>query len=186
MNIRPLTPNDISQLAEIDATIDSSEYVHVTRDGETPNIKFSLEPRPLRERSIQSNRITDDTQFLARQIASGADEGLALVMEHDGQIVGLLLAQTNPTRGVLEIFDLRVDHDFRRQGLGLALMYQAIQFGRDQEMRAIAARTMTDNLPAARMLQKCAFEIGGLDTLYMTNHDLVAESVTLFWYAALN
>jgi RimJ/RimL family protein N-acetyltransferase len=52
-------------------------------------------------------------------------------------------------------------------------------------MRAVAAETTTDNLPANRMMLKCGFEIGGIDTLRKSNHDLVKERATLFWYLPL-
>ena len=186
MNLRRLAPEDIPQLSEIDGTIDSREYFHVSRTGEGVTLQFSLEIHPLRERAIQPNRLGDELNFLIRQIVSGADEGLALVAEHDSQIVALLLGQMDMPRSVLKIFDLRVDHDFRRQGLGAGLIFQAIQFARDNELRAVMMETKTNNLPAARLLQKYSFEIAGLDTQHQSNHDLVKESVTLFWYAALS
>lgn len=186
MEIRRLTQTDLDQLPDIDATIDSAEYLHITRQGQEFTLQFQIEIRPLRERSIQPNRLTDENNFLARQISAGADEGLALVAEHDRQIVALLLAQPDTARSVLQIHDLRIDHDFRRQGLGMAMVFQAIQFARDGELRAVSIQSRTNNLPAARLLQKCGFELSGLDTRHQTNHDLVKESVSLFWYASLD
>ena len=66
------------------------------------------------------------------------------------------------------------------------MMYQLIAESRNRELRAIAAETRTDNQPAAMLLQKCAFELSGLDTRRHTNHDLVKETATLFWYALLD
>ena len=186
MDLRRLSIPDLVQLPEIDGTIDSTEYCHITREGEGLSLKFAIEIRPLRERSIQANRISDEINFFARQVASGADEGFALAAEHDGQIAGFLLAQADSSRSLLQIFDLRIDHDFRRQGVGTGLLFQAVQHARESELRAVSIQTNTNNLPAARLLQKCGFEITGLDTHFHTNHDLVKESVTLFWYAALD
>ena len=186
MEVRPLKSADVSKLADIDATIDSVEYLHIARIGEGFALQFTLEVRPLRERAIEPNTTSDEITFLARQIGSGADEGLALVAEHEHQIVGLLLAQAHARRSTLQIHDIRIDHDFRRQGLASALIFQAIQFARDHELRAVSMKTRTNNLPAARLLQKCGFEIAGLDTQHQSNHDLVKESVTIFWYAALD
>jgi ribosomal protein S18 acetylase RimI-like enzyme len=186
MEIRPLAIDDAARSFDIDATIDSNEYLHIDRQGEGLTLQLSLDVRPLRERLIQSNRLTDELNFLARQIAAGADDGLALVAEHDRQLVALLIAQADTARSVLEIHDLRVDHDFRRQGIGSALIYQAIPAARDGELRAVAIQSRTNNLPAARLLQKCGFELAGLDTRRDTNHDLVKESVSLFWYASLD
>jgi GNAT superfamily N-acetyltransferase len=121
-----------------------------------------------------------------RQVASGAEEGLALLAEHEDMPVALLVATSDPSAGILRIHELRVDFDHRREGLGLALVYQAISQARDQELRAVAAETTTDNWPAAMLLTKCGFDLTGLDERRKTNHDLVKEAVTLFWYAALD
>ena len=40
----------------------------------------------------------------------------------------------------------------------------------------MAAESTTDNLPAARFLLKCGFDLAGLDAQRFSNHDLVKES----------
>ena len=50
----------------------------------------------------------------------------------------------------------------------------------------MTAESTTDNVPAARFLLKCGFDLSGLDASRFSNHDLVKESVTLHWYAALD
>ena len=100
--------------------------------------------------------------------------------------MALLLAQPDASRGVLRVHDLRVDFDQRRQGLGSALMYQAITEARTRELRAVAAETRTDNHAAARFLSKLGFDLTGLDLQRNSNHDLVKEAVTLFWYVSLD
>lgn len=190
MQIRPLTPADLDALDEIDATVDFPYYLHVDRqqtesEESPPTVTFSTQDRPLREHLKSPNRLPDDTKFLAKQLATGADEGLALVADHDGQLVGLLLAQPDPAHHTYNLLDLRVDFDFRRQGLGLALLYQLLTAARDAELRAVRAETPANNYPAIQLLRKTAFELAGLDTFRHSNHDLVKEQVTLFWYAPL-
>ena len=106
--------------------------------------------------------------------------------EHDGVPVALWPRHPTSTAGTLRIHELRVDFDYRRQGIATALLYQAIAAARDQELRAVAAETTTDNHPAALLLAKCGFDVAGLDAQRRSNHDLVKETVTLFWYAALD
>lgn len=188
MQLRPMTPADLPALDEIDATIESSAYLHVDRErgGEGLSAKWTVAQRPLRERLIESNRLPDDLKFLAKQIATGADEGIATVVEHDGEVVGMLLAQTDPARRTMNLVDLRIDYDYRRQGLGLALLFELITSARTQELRAVKAETPTNNLPAIQLFRKVEFELAGLDTHRHSNHDLVKEAVTLLWYAALD
>jgi ribosomal protein S18 acetylase RimI-like enzyme len=186
MQIRPLTPADLDALTEIDATVESSRYLHLDRGGEGFDLQWRIEERPLRTKLIESNPLNDEQRFAVRQIATGTDEGTALVAEHEGAPVALLLAQPQPTHGTLKLIDLRVDYDHRREGLATAMVYQVIQESRDSGLRAVAAETRANNFPANQLLAKLGFELAGLDAQRHSNHDLVKEAVTLFWYLALD
>lgn len=186
MNIRPIEPRDLDNLYDVDGTIESARYLHVEQSGEGFSVGWRLEDRQLREKKSDANRMDDERQFLARQIVIGADEGLATMVGMDQVPMAFLLAQPDPGREVLTIVDLRVDYEHRRQGLGTALMYQAITEARNRAFRAVAASCQTDNHPAASFLAKLGFELAGLDTRRQTNHDLVKEAVTLYWYLPLN
>jgi GNAT superfamily N-acetyltransferase len=186
MEIRPLAPGDLDALYDIDGTIASSQYLHLDRSGEALQITWKLEERQLREKRQLPNRLNDEQRFLLKQIATGADEGTALVAEHDGVPVALVLARVEPAFGTMRVHDVRVDFDQRRQGLATAMMFQVISAARERELRAVTAESTTDNLPAARFLLKCGFDLAGLDAQRLSNHDLVKESVTLNWYAALD
>jgi GNAT superfamily N-acetyltransferase len=186
MQIRPATALDLSSLEEIDGTVVSSHYLHLDRTGEGVEISWKLAERPLRERRSLPNRLGDERQFLVKQIAIGADEGIVLIADHVDVPVALLIAQVEPSYGTIRVHDLRVDFDQRRQGLGTAMMYHVISHAREQGLRAVTADSTTDNAPAARFLLKCGFDISGFDARRFTNHDLVKESVSLHWYAALD
>jgi GNAT superfamily N-acetyltransferase len=186
MQIRPVTPLDLSGLYDIDGTIESSHYLHLDRTGEGLDVSWKLAERPLREKRTLPNRLSDERQFLLKQVATGADEGIVLIADHEDVPVAMLLAQAEPEYGTIRVHDLRVDFDQRRQGLATAMMYQVIATAREQGLRAVTAESTTDNLPAARFLLKCGFDLSGLDARRFSNHDLVKESVTLHWYAALD
>jgi ribosomal protein S18 acetylase RimI-like enzyme len=187
MEIRPLTIADLDALADIDGTIESSRYLHVDGAGEGLAASWRMEERPLREKLIASNPVSDELAFLLKQVGGGViDDGVALVAEHEGQVVALSLARVDHTASTLRVVDLRVDYDHRREGLASAMMFQLIQQAQDQELRAVAAESLTNNLPAAQFLEKLGFEIAGLDARKYSNHDLVKEAVTLFWYHALD
>lgn len=186
MEVRPTVADDVDSLLEIDGVIDSSNYLRVERAGEGLGISWRLDERPLRTRLIERNAMDDEVRFGLRQIISGADEGLALLAEHEGRVVASLVALIQPSAGLLRLLDLRVDFDQRRQGLATVLLYRLIQEARDRGLRAVMAQTRTNNLPAAKLLLKTGFDIAGLDAQFHSNHDLVKEAVTLFWYAALD
>jgi GNAT superfamily N-acetyltransferase len=186
MQIRPVQAADVDLLTEIDGTIESLQYLHVDRAGEGLALSWKLEERPLRERLVKSNPIDDDRRFILRQIVTGADEGFALLAEHDDMPVALLVATPDEAAKTFRLHELRVDYDHRRQGLATALIYQAISAARERELRAVAAETTTDNHPAALLLAKCGFDVAGLDERRRSNHDLVKEAATLLWYASLD
>jgi ribosomal protein S18 acetylase RimI-like enzyme len=186
MEIRPVQPADLALLCEIDGTIDSSHYVHVDRIGDALDMTWKLQQRPLRERRVLQNPIDDEVGFWLKQISSGADEGISLLIEHDAVPVALVVASQDYPHKTMKVHDIRVDFDHRRQGLAMALLFQVIAMARQAECRAVAAELSTDNFPAAELLSKCGFEVAGLDTRRRSNHDLVKEAVTLFWYAPLD
>lgn len=186
MEIRPVRPGDLDRLIDIDGTIESTHYLHVDQSGEGPAVSWRIEERPLRERRMERNQPTDEAQFLLRQVVTGAEEGAALLAEHEQINVAVLVAREEPQYRTLRLIDLRVDFEHRRQGVGSAMIYQMISEARSRELRAVAADSRTDNVPAATFLLKCGFDLAGLDCRRHTNHDLVKEAVTLFWYASLD
>jgi ribosomal protein S18 acetylase RimI-like enzyme len=186
MEIRPSTPADADRLMDVDGTVESAHYLHVESTGQAFSMAWKLEERPLRETLIDPNPMDEDSRFLFRQIALGTHEGLSLVAEHDDMLVAAMTAQLDHANRTLRIIDLRVDFDHRREGLGSVLLYRAVHEARERELRAVTARTLTNNIPAARFLHKAAFELCGLDSRFLSNHDLVKEAVSLFWYASLD
>jgi ribosomal protein S18 acetylase RimI-like enzyme len=186
MNIRPATTQDLDRLTDIDGTIESSGYLHLERSGEGLSTGWRLEARPLRSKRIEPNALSDDRRFTLKQIVSGADEGIALLAEHEDAPVALALAQPQAERGTLHLLDLRVDYDLRREGIATVMVYQLIQHARNSELRAVYAESQTNNQPANQLLQKLSFEMAGIDTHRHSNHDMVKESATILWYAALD
>ena len=186
MEIRPATSADLDALREIDGTVESTDYLHLDQTGEGFSTGWRLDRRKLREKLIESNPLTDETHFIVKQIATGADEGLALVAEHENAPVGLLLAQARYETRTMELIDLRIDYDQRRQGLATAMVFQVVAAARDLQLRAVMARTRTNNFPANQFLLKSAFDLAGIDTRRNSNHDVVKEVATLIWYASLD
>ncbi len=186
MQIRPATRGDLDQLSEIDGTIESTRYLHLEQSGEGFTRAWALVERALRQKLIDPNRLGDDTTFLLKQIVTGADEGVAMVAEHDGQLAGLLAAHRHPERGTMHVADLRIDYEQRREGIATAMIYRVIGEARQAGERAVSAQARTNNLPANQFLAKSGFDLSGVDTRMHTNHDVVKEAATLFWYATLH
>ena len=186
MEIRPANSADLDRLRDIDATVESSQLLFLERAGDGIASSWKLEPRPLREKLIDRNALDDERAFALRQVVSGIEDGVALVAEHEGQLVGVALAQPDPAHGTMRMLDIRIDYDVRRQGLGTVMAYQIIEQARQRALRAVVAETRANNFPANQFFQKLAFDLSGFDTSRHSNHDLVKESATLIWYAKLD
>lgn len=186
MQIRPLQPTDLDLIDEIDATIESARYRHVERVAEGDRLRFAVEDRSLASKRVESNPIDDDLRFTMKQIAGEIEEGLALVAEHDDVPIAALVARVAlDDASLVELVDVRVDFDHRRQGLASAMLFQAINFAREKEVRAIRAPVRSSNDAGNRLLSKLGFDLAGIDTFRLSNHDLVKEQTTLLWYLAL-
>lgn len=180
-----MTTADVAMLNDIDATIDTSEYLHLDVTGEGLSRRFSIEPRKLRERSIRSNALGDELAFAIKQVVAGIEDGWHRAGEHDGVLVCAAVARLRPDAGVIQLIDLRVDSDRRREGLATAMLYDLQSYAREHELRAVLVETSSDNGPANALLARLGFELSGLDTLRRSNHDLVKEQATLVWYLPL-
>jgi GNAT superfamily N-acetyltransferase len=186
MQIRTAIRDDLEMFGDIDGIVESSSYLHVDRAGEGLDVSLKIETRPLRVKLIHENRLSDDAMFTYRQITEGIDEGIALVAEHDDVIVASAVALLRPESSTLHIVDLRVDYDFRRQGLATAMLYKIIEEARRRENRAVFVEAKANNFPAHQLLLKCSFEFSGVDWRRQSNHDLIKECATMLWYVPLD
>ena len=191
MEIRSAKVADLEGLAEIDATAESAEYLHVEHGGEglaEGPVGLRVEVRRLREKAVAPCPADDDLRFAFKNVAAGIEEGVALYAEHDDRPAATLLATPDPLHGTLDLVDLRVDYDFRRQGIALAMLYRLVSEAKAMVglgVRAIRAETRSNNVAAARLLEKAGFDLCGIDTRRHTNHDLVKEQATLVWYLSV-
>ena len=185
MQVRPMTPADLDALDEIDATVESRDYLHLARDGEGLASVWKLEQRPLREKLIEPNRVSDEVRFAYKQIARGIEEGAALALDAAGEPVAAAVAVSRPERKLLELVDLRVDYDRRRQGFAMAMLFNLVGVARERELRAIRAAVPANNGPAHELFARVGFDLCGFDERRLTNHDLVKEAATLLWYLSV-
>ncbi|MCC6241043.1 MAG: GNAT family N-acetyltransferase [Phycisphaerales bacterium] len=182
MVIRRLLLEELSQLDEIDATIESSNYLHVSVNGSGLGRGWQLDLRPAREKLIDPNRLSDDLRFSYHQVLTAIEEGIVLGVEHHDQIIGTLLAQLDAQSRLLRILDIRVEYDQRRRGVATVLLYQLISHMKQHDFRAVTAECQTNNVPACQFLAATNFGLSGIDTARHSNHDLVKEAATLSWH----
>ena len=180
-----MTPADLDELDEIDAVVESRDYLHLVRDGQGITSVWKLEQRPLRETRIEPNRITDELRYAYKHVVVGVEEGLAVALEVRGQPVAAAVALVRPELATLDLIDVRVDYDHRRQGMAMAVLFTLIGAARERGLRALHAAVPADNGPAHELLARVGFDLCGFDERRFSNHDLVKEAATMLWYLAV-
>ena len=78
------------------------------------------------------------------------------------------------------IDDIGVFPDYRRKGVGAALMAAAQGWASQHGLKGLALEMQDINLDAAHFYEACGFEIGGVNTMLYRNFGL--EEIAVFWY----
>ena len=170
---QPMTPADLNDLIDLDATIESAHAVHLEagEPGEAEPLArtWRLEVRPLEEPRVEPNRLeaqgaSSELHFLYKQVAGGTMEGTAWILRVGGAPLATLLAMPRDGEQALELMDVRVDYDERRQGFGSALVFALLSKAREDEaVRAVTATVPADNVPVQRLLSSLGFDLIGIE-----------------------
>jgi ribosomal protein S18 acetylase RimI-like enzyme len=187
MEYETLTEEHLPRLGEIRADYVSDKYLRVVKaTGEGPLATgYRLEADelhpPFRSQGLSIVRAKDRDEIAARM----AEHNLQLVVEEDRRLIALLDAEIETWRGVLKVWNLLVDEEHRRQGIGTELMHKAEQFAAQHHCRAITVEAQATNWPALSFYTKIGFGICGVDDHFYTNRDLERKEVALFLYREL-
>lgn len=79
-----------------------------------------------------------------------------------GKCVGLAVL-TDGIFKYMYLDDLKVSHEYRRQGVGRALMEKAMEIARQRNYNGIYTIGQDNNVSACKFYLKAGFEIGGFD-----------------------
>ncbi len=183
MHIRPMREADVDHLDQIDPTYVSRSYLHVeVEEGGSLGRSFRLVEREVCPPEVHGdgNRYGAAEQAHARQSLLTGD-GLLLVVEHEGRIVGALEVETRLWNNTAVVWLLVLSPIARGKGVGAQLIAQGVAWAQARYFRAIWLETQTSNLPACRFYARCGFQLAGLDTMFYTNEDVANGSVALFW-----
>ncbi len=79
-----------------------------------------------------------------------------------------------------------VARNFRGQGIGHALLEQAIAWARTKGMPGLMLETQNNNLAACLLYEKHGFRLGGIDRFFYRGIDPRSREIALFWYLDFN
>jgi GNAT superfamily N-acetyltransferase len=110
-----------------------------------------------------------DRWDISRWVAINAFEGErrvggAVVGGHTGDIWFL-----RGRRDMSALWDIRVDPDYRRQGVGRALLQRAVNWSRRQGFRWLKIETQNTNVAACRFYESMGARLGGFDRFAYVN-----------------
>jgi ribosomal protein S18 acetylase RimI-like enzyme len=99
----------------------------------------------------------------------------------DGQVAGQMRVCRYWNRYAY-IEDIVVDNQFRRRGIGRALIQQAIQWANEQQLAGVMLETQNNNLAACRLYESCGFRLGGIDRFLYQGLQPGTDEIALYWY----
>jgi streptothricin acetyltransferase len=87
--------------------------------------------------------------------------------------------------GYAYVDDVVVDTNHRKQGVGRALILQAIEWAREKNSPGLMLETQNNNVPACRLYESCGFELGGFDRNLYKGLMPGTDEIALYWYFIL-
>lgn len=114
------------------------------------------------------SRLRSSADSLASHAASGIfNPALWELAQLDGRDVGVLLLAPIPFGGVMEVVYVGVAKEFRRHGLGTALMLRAMERCRDTHHHSLTLGVDCRNISALRLYARLGFEDVGSRTVFL-------------------
>jgi len=182
IRIRPMTEQDIPRLAAIRPGFVSPTTLVVEKDGDGLAVGWRLAERPLPEPYDKGDGYdfdqTERRHILAR-LRKG--DGLHLVIESEGALVGMLDVAPEEWNNTAWIWNLMLDTSVRGQGLGRELFRRTVTWARRQGFRAVVLETQTNNVPACKFYARMGCQIEGIREAYYSNDDMARGEVAIFW-----
>lgn len=78
--------------------------------------------------------------------------------------------------------DIQVQPEYRRQGVGRALMGQAIAWARQEGFPGLMLETQDINAAACRLYASCGMTLGGFDACLYKGIEAGTDEIALYWY----
>jgi len=80
------------------------------------------------------------------------------------------------------IEDITVEPEYRRRGVGRALMEQAIDWARRKNFPGVMLETQNNNVAGCHLYASCGFKLYGFDSYSYKGLDPSTDEIALYWY----
>jgi ribosomal protein S18 acetylase RimI-like enzyme len=167
IEIRPVKAEDIQEMLEIEHNY-STEYVwqmdYKQGDGEII-VSFREVRLPRAAQVMYPKGFQSISENWSQR------DGL-LVSQLEEEVVGYISLDQNPLLKATWVTDLAVKRQFRRQGIGSALVIAAQEWALNNKSRRLILEMQPKNFPTIQLAKKLGFELCGYNDHYFANHDI--------------
>ena len=118
-------------------------------------------------------------QFTDVLLSDWLEDPRVFAAEGDGRVLGFLELSREGWNNRMRVSNLWVAEDFRRQGIGAALMGRAEEEALRAGARALVLETQSCNHPAIRFYRRQGFGLIGLDLTAYSQTDAEKQEVRL-------
>lgn len=117
--------------------------------------------------------------FTSTLFESYLDEVKAFGYVKGDEVVGYIEVNKEAWHNVLRVTNILVENQYRRQGIGKALMDYIKTYALNEKNRLILLETQTCNTKAIDFYRKQGFALVGLNTVDYSNNDITNKEVRL-------
>lgn len=167
MHIYRADLRDLTACLTLDGSFETDRVWQVTQQPEDNHIvtRFKIARLP---RTMQVQYPGWSEALLAHQQRGD----LILVAASAAEVRGYIDQETQPDQGVAWIHHLVVAAQYRRQGIGSALLARGLQHARQQSLSHVMTVVQSKNHPATLFLQQQGFRFCGYNERYFRNRDI--------------
>lgn len=128
--------------------------------------------------------VADERRYL-KAVQHHADAGV-YVVEDDGRIVGRLSLSRDPHPSSQHVADLglMVAADYRRRGIGRALLDEAVRWAQSSGVRKLELHVFPWNEPALRLYESFGFEREGIRKGHYARDDEYVDAILMAYHVS--
>ncbi len=129
-------------------------------------------PSPLSEEQLLTQWKQTDFLILAETLPEEVVNLAGEEQRVQAEILGYIGLHLNSDRHLTWITSLAVNLNYRRQGIGKALLAEALEWADRNRLRSVMVEIQTKNYPAINFLQKNNFFFCGYNTAYYVHREI--------------
>lgn len=168
MDIQTLSTLDEEVMELLKCGYTSDEIYRVTKSETREKTVFTVELNKLDQpftKSWSNSYNKGGIDFYNRVISLGA----SILTRVDGSLAGVAIIEPRSWNKTMLIWEFHISPDFRRRGIGKAMMNHIDNQGRMLGFRIMTCEVQNTNVPALDFYRSAGFELEGIDLSLYSN-----------------